>query len=398
MLRVFVRNVLVWRFRVNACRRGGSGGPDAVFGRFRLQVGAMNVPENVAAPRLPWRLRLVNWFRRRVRHWFQWRAPANPAVDANTLTWQQSRVVKIVAGLIPAHRLPPFVLRRAYRISTTPFHIDAVPVRNCRNLRLDSGLRLRIYTPASAAVSGAPALMFYHGGGCVIGDLETHDTLCRHLANQSEQHVIAVDYRLAPRHRFPAQALDAIEAFNWVAGEAASLGIDVNRLGVGGDSAGGYLSTLLCQQALNPTLGGRPARMPAYQWLVYPAVDFREEAVTGGFPSGVVLTDELMRYFGEHVIPPGLDVTRPDVSPLLAESLAGMPRGMVLTVGHDPLCMQGCNYVERLRGAGVATTHLHFPRLMHEFVSMGGVCPDSRAALGVASETLRDLAWADTYT
>ncbi len=348
--------------------------------------------------RLPWRLRLVNWFRRRVRRWFQWRAPANPPIAPDSLTWQQSRIVKITAGVIPAHRLPPFVLRRAYRFSTMPFHVDARPVRTCRNLRLDSGLRLRIYTPASAAMSGAPALMFYHGGGCVIGDLETHDTLCRYLANTSDQHVVAVDYRLAPRHRFPAQALDAIEAFNWVASEAASLGIDVNRLGVGGDSAGGYLATLLCQQALNPTLGGLPARVPAYQWLIYPAVDFREESVSGRFAGGVVLTEELMRYFGAHVIPADLDVTRADVSPLLAESLVGMPRGMVLTVGHDPLCLQGHRYVERLSRAGVATTHLHFPRLMHEFVSMGGVCPQSRAALATASETLRDLAWVDTYT
>lgn len=355
-----------------------------------------SVPDQT--PRLPWRLRLKNWFRRRVRKWFRWRAPANPPEGPDTLTWQQSRIARIVAGAIPAHRLPPTILRGAYRISTVPFHVDAEPVRTCRNLTLESGLRLRVYTPVSAKMLGGPALVYYHGGGCVIGDLETHDTLCRYLATRAELCVIAVHYRRAPRDKFPAQALDAIEAYNWVSQEAGSLGVDPRRLGVGGDSAGGYLATLLCQQASAPSLGAEPVRVPAYQWLIYPAVDFREESASSGFDKGVVLTDTLMRYFGSHVMPPGLDVSRGDVSPILADNLASMPPGMLLTVGHDPLCRQGHRYAERLRAAGVAINHLHFRRLMHEFVSMGGVCPESRAALDAASAALRELAWGTTYT
>ncbi len=357
-------------------------------------TGSVTAP----APQLPWRLRWRNWLRRKVRRWFQWRAPQNPSAAPDALTWQLSRVAKLAGGFVPAHRLPPMLLRRAYRLTTLPFHVDAMPVRTCRNLKLGSGLRVRIYVPASAGLSGAPALVYYHGGGCVVGDLETHDTICRFLATSADLHVISVHYRLAPRYRFPLFALDAIEAFNWVAGEAANLGIDPSRIGVGGDSAGGYLATLLCLQALAPTFGMRPLRMPAYQWLVYPAVDFRDEGVSSGFDHGVLLTDSLMRYFHRHAVAPGLDPSRPDVSPLLAESLVGMPRGMLLTVGHDPLCAQGQRYVERLRLSDVAITHLHFPRLMHEFISMGGVCPESRSALEAAAGALRDLVRPEPYT
>jgi acetyl esterase len=346
---------------------------------------------------LPRSQRWRNWLRRRVRAWFRRQAPKVADEQPDMLTWQQRLVVRLVARL-PAHRVPPRLLRRAYRLTTVPFHVDARPVGAIADLRLAGGVGVRVYEAPGRGGAPGPALVYFHGGGFVIGDLETHDVICRHVVCETGLTVVAADYRRAPRYRFPVAVEDAIVAYNWTCAAAGSLGIDPGRVGVGGDSAGGYLAAVVSQQAVYPTLASVPDRVPAFQWLIYPAVDQRFDPAGHRFPDGVILTDALVAYFRGLFLDERKPALSPPISPMGAQTLAGLPPAMLLTVGHDPLCEQGSAYARRLAADGVALRHRHFPRLMHEFISLGGVCPESRRALDVAAADLRELASATAYT
>ena len=245
---------------------------------------------------------------------------------------------------------------------------------------------LRLYRSSADAV--LPVLVFFHGGGWVVGDIETHDTVCRHLANRAECAVVSVDYRLAPEHKFPAAVEDSFAATLWVADNAAALGVYPARLAVGGDSAGGNLAAAV-------SLMARDAGAPriCYQLLIYPATDaaMRHESIAR-FAEGYVLTRPTMRWFYEQYLRDPSDAADWRVSPLVAPDLARLPPALVLTAAYDPLCDEGDAYAARLTAAGVPVQHRRFPGQIHGFATNGKIIRAAESALDEAAAALKQ-AW-----
>ena len=250
-------------------------------------------------------------------------------------------------------------------------------------------LPARVYTPKSRRDKAglAPALVFFHGGGWVIGNLDSHDAACRKLAHEGELTVIAVDYRLAPEHKFPAAVQDAITATQWIAANAAALGIDASRLVVGGDSAGGNLAAvaaLSARDAEGPVIAG--------QLLVYPATDFAMRHASHSEPeTSVLLTHSVIRWFRDHYLDDLADGEDWRASPARAKSFANLPPAYVLTAGADPLRDEGLEYAERLKQAGVAVTYRHFPGQFHGFFTMGKFLKQSSVAIAEIGVWLKGL-------
>ncbi len=290
----------------------------------------------------------------------------------------------------PYHEVPPAVARRLYH-DTRAITAPPAPEMAAVALMLVPGpagvLPVRVYRPAgSGKTELLPALVFFHGGGWVIGDLDTHDVVCRQLSNGAHCMVFSVEYRLAPEVRFPGALDDCIAATNYITANAAQLGADAKRIAVGGDSAGGNLATVAC-------LAARDARqpLPCFQLLIYPATDQR-----GGFPShernadGYLLTRKLMNYFRGHYLPEEVDWLDWRASPLLASSLAGVPPAHVLTAGYDPLVDEGRAYADRLASEGVKTTYKDYPDMVHGFLLMGGVLDVANQAVADCCAALRN--------
>ncbi len=246
-------------------------------------------------------------------------------------------------------------------------------------------LQLRIYTPGQV-VRPAPAILYLHGGGFVIGDLDTHDAPCAYLAHESGCVVVSLAYRLAPEHRFPAAVDDALAGFRWLADHADALGLDPARLAVGGDSAGGNLAAVIAQLATREAWTARPC----FQLLIYPATDMRREhASHREFASGYVLNATLLDWFLGHYLRSDADLTDPRASPLLAPDLHGLPPAYVAVAGFDPLRDEGRAYAERLRAAGVAVQLDCHDALVHGFISLGDGIAAAAAALTTAARALR---------
>ena len=245
-----------------------------------------------------------------------------------------------------------------------------------------TALPIRVYRPSIGAV--LPGLVWYHGGGWVFGDLDMSDGTCRALANAAECVVVSVDYRLAPETPFPGAVDDAYAAVDWVAEHADQLGIDPDRIAVGGDSAGGNLAAAVCLIARER---GRPAI--CHQVLVYPVTDHRletESYQTNG--QGYLLTRTSMEWFWGHYLG-DQDRAHPLASPLLADSLAMLPSATVVTAEFDPLRDEGEAYGERLRGAGILTTITRYHGMIHGFFGMADVIQAGRTARAQVAEELR---------
>ena len=228
-------------------------------------------------------------------------------------------------------------------------------------------LRLRFYTPRG--LSGrSPALLFFHGGGWIYGDLESHDATCRFLAEEAQVRVVAVDYRLAPEAPFPAAVDDSMAAWTWIAEHAQGLGIDPSRIAVGGDSAGGNLAAVVAQQSV---AAGGPS--PAFQLLIYPATDFAEKAPSRArFAEGFYLSQAFMDLAEENYLVGGEDRTDPRLSPLHGD-VEGVAPAYVVTAGFDPLLDEGDAYAAKLRAAGVRVEHVREDGLIHGFINMVGL-------------------------
>jgi acetyl esterase len=243
---------------------------------------------------------------------------------------------------------------------------------------------VRIYARAHSGLR--PALVYFHGGGFVFGNLDTHDAVCRALAKQSGAVVISVDYRLSPEDKFPAAVEDSYAVTRWAAANAERLGIDERRITVGGDSAGGNLATVVamrCRDAGGPAL--------ASQLLIYPVTDVSsfETASHRELAEGYFLTRAAMDWFIGHYLPSN-DLTRhPEVSPLLAPDLSRLPPALVITAEFDPLRDEGEAYAQRLRQAGVPVTLTRYPGMIHGFVSMRGVLAGGRQAIREAAEYIQ---------
>ena len=291
--------------------------------------------------------------------------------------------------LPPYHDVPPMVARRIYR-DTRAATSPAVPEVGSVRLLLAPGpsgpVAMRAYRPVGITAEEAlPAVIFFHGGGWVIGDLDTHDVVCRQFANGARCAVFSVEYRLAPEAPFPAAVDDSVAAVRYVAADAPALGVDPRRIAVAGDSAGGNLAAVVCLAARDA--GGHA---PCFQLLIYPATDQR-----AGFPShekngdGYLLTRRVMNYFSNHYLPQASDWTDWRASPLLAQSLAGLPPAHVITAGFDPLVDEGRAYAERLEREGVKTVYREYPDMVHGFLLMGGVLDTANSAVADCCEALR---------
>ena len=286
----------------------------------------------------------------------------------------------------PLHELTPVEARAAFESLRSPVPGEPVEhIEQCRVPGPDGGaIAARLYGPAGAARPG-PALVYFHGGGWVIGSLDTHDNLCRALANRSRARVVSVDYRLAPEHPWPAAPEDCYAVVRHLAERGAELGIDGSRLAVGGDSAGGNLAAVVALMARD-----RSGPALRHQLLLYPVVDhdfdrpsYRENG------DGYFLTRDAMRWFWDQYVADPARRHEAYASPLRAEKLDGLPAATVLTAEFDPLRDEGEAYAERLRGAGVATTAMRYDGQIHGFVSLLDVFDAGRRAVDQIGATLR---------
>jgi acetyl esterase len=292
-------------------------------------------------------------------------------------------------GIPPTHTQTPAAARQFYRerrYLTQPEAPAVALVQDLVATVAHGSIALRLYRPAGSALDTLlPALVYFHGGGWVIGDLDTHDVLCRELANGSGCCVVSVDYRLGPEHRFPAAVDDCIAATTWTQRNAAALGIDATRLAVGGDSAGGNLAAVVA-------IAVRDAGEVAldYQLLIYPATDMRRGAASHkSNAQGFLLTADTLAYFHEHYLADQSRDTDWRASPLLHEDLGKLPPALVLTAGYDPLRDEGLAYAQRLSDAGNRATHICFERQIHGFITMGRVIDEANAAVAICAAELR---------
>jgi acetyl esterase len=300
-------------------------------------------------------------------------------------------------GLPPMHTLTPVDARAFYRdrrAFTQPAPPEVGEVRDTTCDGPHGPIPLRLYRPlarADAAPRRAvlPVLVYFHGGGWTIGDLDTHDVLCRQLCNGAGVAIVSVDYRMGPEHPFPAAVDDCLAATYWVRRQASALGIDATRLAVGGDSAGGNLAAVVAIAARDA--GDLPL---AWQLLIYPATDMRR-----GHPShtvngtGYLLTIETIAYYHDNYVSvPAHDLDW-RASPLLRDDLSKLPPALLLTAGFDPLRDEGLAYADRLVEAGNRATYVCFERQIHGFITMGKVIDEAHAAVSLcAAELARALA------
>jgi len=309
-------------------------------------------------------------------------------IDGNTLdtTMQLMLAAQRLAGIdglatdddVSAARARIGVLASSFR--------QDIPVARVTNLSIPGpagAIPARLYS--AQAAGAAPMLVFYHGGGQVIGSLDTHDDLCRKICRDGDLHVLSVDYRLAPEHKAPAGADDAFAAFLWAREHASDLGADQDRVAVGGDSAGGNLTAVVALRARDE---GQP--LPALQLLIYPVTNYRDETRSQTlFGQGYFLTKHDLHWFRERFLGGAdVDASDPRVSPLLADDLSGLPPALLLTGGFDPLRDEGRQYAEALRKAGVPVDHREFGSLVHGFANF---FPLGGASTTAVAETISAL-------
>lgn len=280
----------------------------------------------------------------------------------------------------PLDLVPPEFIRADYQTQRVATNQGAPKDVATRDLQIDGAagkIAARLYTPAGAPAT-TPGLVYFHGGGFVIGDLETHDGHCRRLAAYSGLRVLAVDYRLAPEHPFPAGHDDAVAATRWAIDHAAEIGFDPAKVAVGGCSAGGNLAASVCID-----LKGDKAHQVAFQLLLYPGIWPDEETQSRKDLDGPLLTKEVLVWFDKHLAATG----HPDIARVMlsrATDLAGLPPALVVTAGYDPLKDEGRDYANRLKAAGVAAAHVQYDDMVHDFYVLGDISP---AIVDIAKET-----------
>ena len=296
------------------------------------------------------------------------------------------------AGRPAYETLTPAEAREYYRQARFVTNPEPPLLKSIEPLAIQAAQGLiaaRIYTPKTLRQSNglAPCLVFFHGGGWVIGDLDTHDVVCRKLADEGQLIVISVDYRRAPEDKFPAAVDDAIAATGWIAEHAKELGIDATRLCVGGDSAGGNLAAVV-------SIAARESKRPAIagQVLVYPATDFAMTHPSHREPeTSILLTHTVIRWFRDHYLTSAADGDDWRASPARLKTLTGLPPAYVLTAGADPLRDEGEEYAKRLEQAGVAVTYRAFPGQFHGFFTMGKLLDQANVAARDIGVWLRAL-------
>lgn len=295
------------------------------------------------------------------------------------------------AGRPPIETLTPAEARQQYLASREVLSPDPPALEAVTPIEIPGPagpIPARLYRPLALRQSDglAPALLYFHGGGWVIGDLDTHDVVCRTLAADGELLVISVDYRLAPEHKFPAAAHDAIAATEWIVKSAHDLGIDPARIVIAGDSAGGNLTAVSC-------IHGRDTGLNiAGQVLIYPATDFAMAHPSHHDPDTYVfLTGPAIRWFRDHYFNSLADGDSWKASPARVAELEGLPPTFLLTAGADPLHDEGRDFADRLKAAGVPVAYRSYPGQFHGFVTMGKLLPTAGEALREITLWLKTL-------
>jgi acetyl esterase len=287
--------------------------------------------------------------------------------------------------LPPLKQIPPDFLRQNYRDTRVGLDAGAPQGLDVRDLEVAGGagpLKARLYAPKAEAAPG-PGMVYFHGGGFVIGDLDTHDAFLRRLVASSGVRILSVDYRLAPEHPFPAAHDDALAATRWAFDHAAEIGFDPKRIAVGGDSAGGNLAA-----AISLEMREDPQRRLAFQLLLYPAtamdMDTQSRKDLG---ESHLLTAEVMEWFSDHFAVAG-HAQQHRAEPAHVVDVSGAPTALVVTAGFDPLKDEGKEYAEKLAAAGVKARHVEHAGFVHDFYILGHVCP---AVFDVIDETAEAL-------
>ena len=293
------------------------------------------------------------------------------------------------AALPPYSQLGAVAARELYRETRGKLAPPPPEVAKVENLQASGPagpIRVRLYRALGAAPNEhLPGLVYFHGGGWTIGDLDTHDIVCREFANLARCAVVSVDYRLAPEHKFPAAVEDAIAATHWTGRMADTLGLDPARIAVGGDSAGGNLAAVVALTLRDA--GGPPLAM---QVLIYPSVDMTADRDSHReFADGYMLTREAILWFTDNYLRGPDDVADWRASPIRATDLAGVAPAYVITAGFDPLRDEGKAYADRLSEAGVPVTYECFEGMIHGFVTMGGVIAAAHHAIYRAATALK---------
>ena len=262
-----------------------------------------------------------------------------------------------------------------------------VPVGRIENFTIPGpagAIAARAYGPIAAGGDALPALIYFHGGGFVVGNLETHDGLCRLLASEGGFRVIAVDYRLGPENLWPAPLDDAYTATRWIFENAAQLGIDAGRIAIGGDSAGGHLTAAITQMAKEK--GGLSL---AYQLLMFPGTEFTTDTNSmNKYAVGYFLERQALEWSYAQVLLPDADRSSPKVSPLLASDFSGLPPAYVMLGGYDPLHDEGFAYAQKLKAAGVKVTIADYADLVHCFIYLQTMLPQAHDAVAAAAKAV----------
>lgn len=300
--------------------------------------------------------------------------------------------LQVLLWLIDALKVPSFTARPVAEARRELDHVaPTLDVERARDVaaydRSVGGaagpLRARVYVP-DAVRGPAPGLVYFHGGGWVVGSIESHDRTCRALASRAGIVVISIEYRLAPEHPFPAAADDAIAATRWVLANAASLEMDPAAIAVGGDSAGGNLTAVACQALRHEE------RKPAFQVLIYPGTDMTRSLPSHAmFTEGYFLSKAATDWYLDHYMQPGSDLRDLRASPLFADDLSGLPPALVITCGFDPLRDEGKAYADKMRAAGVEVESVCFEGQMHGVLMLGAALRDGARMLDLTANRLK---------
>ena len=324
-------------------------------------------------------------------------------VEGNRLNME----IRVLLGLqslvnpMDIHKVGPVAAREQVRRDARVHGGPRIPVGSVRDITLDTQVPLeaRLYTPSdpvsARAPEGAPLsargprplLVFFHGGGFVVGDLDTHDLPCRLLCKHAAVHVLSVDYRLAPEHPFPAAVDDAVAAYDWACANASRLGADASCVAVAGDSAGANLAAVVSLLAAK-----HKKPLPVLQLLFYPSVDRSVNRPSLKlFADGYFLTRDHLDWYTRQYVPNDADLVDPRVSPLLEKELAGQPPALVITAGFDPLRDEGNAYAQALAAAGNRVELMVLGELVHGFINLGALSPHARARLVEVADKARKM-------
>ena len=294
-------------------------------------------------------------------------------------------------GVPPVNTMTPVQARESYRSRRAFTQPDAPEVYQVADQVIESNgvnVPVRVYHPHTAQTQKSlPALVYIHGGGWTIGDLDTHDVLCRSLCLQAGVVVVSVDYRMGPEHKFPAAYDDTVAAFNWTVANASALGVDAKHIAIGGDSAGGNLSAAAC-------IGLRDQKglsvQPAFQLLIYPAtIMWQDTPSYHANGQGYMLTKDSIAYYTDNYLRNRDDAKDWRASPQWANTHAGLPPAFVMTAGFDPLRDEGLMYADALSKAGVSCQYICFERQIHGFITMGRVMQEANTAVALCAQVLK---------